>query len=213
MFHRSPPITRALLLSGVLIFASQELLGELPFLSFMLWPVGDFQGSAHGLLLSVGFRPWQVLTYGFLHGGVQHLFFNMLALYMFGAPLEAHWGSRRFALYYFACVLGAGLVQLLVATWAVQSGDLPYPTVGASGGVFGLLLAFGISFPRVLLVFGPFRMPAWVAVVGYGVLELLLGLTGLQPDVAHFAHLGGMLFGFLLLQYWRDSWPFGPEKR
>ena len=216
MLDRLPPITRALLLSGVVVFALQSLLGELAFLPFMLWPIGDFHaGFVQGAPLSVGFLPWQVLTYGFLHGSVQHLFFNMLALYMFGAPLEATWGSRRYALYYFACLAGAGLVQLVVASWAVRSGAGPYPTVGASGGVFGLLLAYGMLFPhhRLMLLFPPIPMKAWVFVIGYGVLELLLGITGAQPGVAHFAHLGGMAFGFVIIQFWRGRWPFRPRRR
>lgn len=216
MLDRLPPITRALLLSGVVVYALQALLGEIAFLPFMLWPLGEFHaGFVQGAPLSVGFLPWQIVTYGFLHGSVQHLFFNLLALYMFGAPLEATWGSRRFALYYFVCLAGAGLVQLFVATWALKSGVGPYPTVGASGGVFGLLLAYGMLFPhhRVMLLFPPIPMKAWVFVIGYGVLELLLGITGAQPGVAHFAHLGGMAFGFFIIQYWRGRWPFGQRPR
>jgi membrane associated rhomboid family serine protease len=215
MFDRLPPVTRALLLSGVAVFALQAMLGDVAFLPFMLWPLGDFlAGYVAGDPVTVGFLPWQVLTYGFLHGNVQHLFFNLLAVYMFGGPLEATWGSRRFALYYFTCMAGAGLVQLAVATWAVKSGEDPYPTVGASGGVFGLLLAYGMLFPhhRLMLLFPPIPMKAWVFVLGYGVLELLLGITGAQPGVAHFAHLGGMAFGFFIIQYWRGRWPFGPRR-
>lgn len=216
MLERLPPITRALLWSNGIVFVLQALLGEAPFLSFMLWPWGDFTaGYVAGDRISVGFLPWQLLSYGFLHGGIPHLFFNMLALMMFGAPLEATWGSRRFAIYYFTCVVGAGLVQLIVATQALQSGSGPYPTVGASGGVFGLLLAYGMLFPhqRVMLLIPPIPMKAWVLVIVYGALELLLGLTGAQPGVAHFAHLGGMLFGFLLIQYWRGRWPFSPRPK
>jgi membrane associated rhomboid family serine protease len=211
-----PPITRALLIAGAIVFVLQGALGKAAFLPFMLWPLGEYPaGYLDGELVTVGFLPWQVLSYGFLHGSVPHVAFNLLAIYMFGAPLEALWGSRRFAWYYFVSLAGAGLVQLAVATYAVKSGEGIYPTVGASGGVFGLLMAYGMLFPnhRIMLIFPPIPMKAWVFVLGYGVLELLLGLTGAQPGVAHFAHLGGMAFGFVLLQYWRGRWPFRRRPR
>ena len=215
MLNNVPPITRALLIANVLLFLALMGLGEARFMNLMLWPMGDFpvrlpDGSA-GL---VGFLPWQLVTYGFLHGGMTHLFFNMFALWMFGGPLEATWGSRRFLQYYLVCVVGAGLVQLLVATLAANGGGA-YPTVGASGGVFGLLLAYGMLFPnhRLMLLFPPIPMRARTFVIGYGLLELFLGVTGTAPGVAHFAHLGGMAFGFLLIQYWRGRWPFRRSRR
>jgi membrane associated rhomboid family serine protease len=215
MFDRLPPITKALLWSNGAFFLLQQLLLEANFIPFMLWPFGQFPlGYQGGELIVAEFFPWQLLTYGFLHGSLMHLFFNMLALVMFGAPLEATWGSRRFATYYFTCLIGAGAVQLIVATLAAQQ-DNVYPTVGASGGVFGLLLAYGMLFPnhRVMLLIPPIPMKAWMLVVGYGVLELVLGVTGTQSGVAHFAHLGGMAFGFFLIQYWRGRWPFRPRRR
>lgn len=218
MPDRIPMLTRALLIANGLLFLAQTGLGDVPFLDFMLWPWGEYPiRLAPAQLGQVGFEPWQLLSYGFLHGGLPHLFFNMFALWMFGSPLEATWGSQRFAIYYFACVLGAGLVQLVVATMAVNSGSTPYPTIGASGGVFGVLLAYGILFPdqRVMLVFPPIPMRARTFVIFYGIVELILGVTGTRSGVAHFAHLGGMAFGFLLLQYWRGRWPFrsrGPER-
>lgn len=210
------PVVRALLWSNGVAFVAQMLLGDVPFFAFMLWPWGEhLLGFDAGAPVTMGFLPWQLLTYGFLHGGVAHLFFNMLALVMFGAVLEQTWGSRRFAIYYFTCVLGAGLVQLVVATYSVQQGGPAYPTIGASGGVFGLLLAYGVLFPnhRLMLLFPPIPMKAWVFVLGYGLLELFLGVTGTQAGVAHFAHLGGMAFGFFLLQYWRGRWPFRSKRR
>jgi membrane associated rhomboid family serine protease len=157
--------------------------------------------------------PWQLLSYGFLHdpGNFAHLIFNMLALLMFGAPLEYVWGNRRFLTYYLTCVAGAGLCQLLVGSWAVMQGGSAYPTIGASGGVFGLLLAYGMLFPnqRVMLLIPPIPMKARTLVFVYGAIELLLGFSGLQPGVAHFAHLGGMLFGYLLIRHWRGQPPFG----
>jgi len=210
-----PPLTRALLLANGLVYLLQATLGDLLFLDFMLWPWGEFRGEVDGRVETVGFLPWQLLTYGFLHGDFLHLAFNMFALMMFGAPVEQTMGSRRFGTFYFATVAGAGLVQLLVVTLALQDGGRPIPTVGASGGVFGVLLAFGMLFPhqRVMLLFPPIPMKAWVLVLGYGALELLLGVTRTQSGVAHFAHLGGMLFGFLLIQYWRGRWPFPPRRR
>lgn len=215
MLDRLPPIVKALLWSNGLLYLAQQLLGDMAFLAFMLWPFGEHPVYDAVGSTTIGFLPWQLVTYGFLHGSTPHLLFNMLALAMFGAPLESTWGSRRFAIYYFTCVAGAGLVQLGVATWTLGQGQGAYPTLGASGGVFGLLLAYGMLFPhqRVMLLFPPIPMKAWMLVVGYGVLELLLGITGSQPGVAHFAHLGGMAFGFLMIQYWRGRWPFGPKRR
>ena len=127
----------------------------------------------------------------------------MFALYMFGAAIERVFGGRRYLVYYFMSVLAAAVTQLLVAA---VSGAV-YPTVGASGGIFGLLLAYGIYFPtsRVMLLFPPIPMSARAFVVVYAVIELYLGVTGTQEGVAHFAHLGGMLGGYLTLRYWRGG--------
>lgn len=146
------------------------------------------------------FTPWQLVSYGFLHGNFNHLFFNMFAVWMFGTPLEQGWGSQRFAAYYFLCVAGAGVMQLLVQLF---EGGV-YPTIGASGGVFGLLLAYGAMWPnnRIFLLFFPVPIKAKWFVLIYGGIELLLGFTRTMPGVAHFAHLGGMIFGALLLYKW-----------
>jgi len=207
VFNQLPPVTRALLISNGLVFLFQQLLPPQTFVSFALWPLVDVPNRFGGTEML--FLPWQLLTYGFLHGNLAHLFFNMLALLMFGGPIEQVWGPRRFALYYVVCVVGAGLVQLVVATMAAQGGEL-YPTIGASGGVFGILLAYGMMFPhhRVMLLFPPIPMKARTLVIAYGAIELFMGVTGTQAGVAHFAHLGGMLFGFLLIQYWRGRPPF-----
>ncbi|GAB3727870.1 rhomboid family intramembrane serine protease [Luteimonas pelagia] len=209
MFSNIPPVTKALLIANGVAFALQMLLGNAVFGAFMLWPLGD--ASLDPYAQAQGFLPWQLLTYGFLHGNLPHLLFNMLALLMFGAPLEYTWGNRRFATYYLACVAGAGLCQLVVASWMLSETGLSYPTVGASGGVFGLLLAYGMLFPnqRVMLLIPPIPMKARTLVIVYGVITLLLGITGTAPGVAHFAHLGGMLFGWLLIRYWRGQPPFG----
>lgn len=149
------------------------------------------------------FQLWQLATYSFLHGSITHLLLNMYALWLFGTRMEQVWGSGAFAIYYFFCVIGAGFVQLLVSTMAAGEGSI-YPTIGASGGVFGLLLAFGLTFPneRLMLIFPPVVLRAKWLVLIYGCIELWAGVTGTQEGVAHFAHLGGMLFGYLLLRYW-----------
>ena len=207
-----PRVTKILLIANIVGFALQALLGDGRLLALMLWPLG---GDAYGAAAyAPSFMPWQLLSYAFLHGGFAHIAFNMLALVMFGAPLEYTWGERRYLASYLVCVVGAGLCQLAVGSWAVSNGADPYPTIGASGGVFGLLLAYGMLFPnqRVMLLFPPIPMKARTLVIVYGLFELGLGVTGLQPGVAHFAHLGGMLFGWLLIRYWRGQPPFGGSK-
>jgi membrane associated rhomboid family serine protease len=128
----------------------------------------------------------------------------MFALYMFGSEIERSMGARKYLSYYFTCVIGAAVAQVLVMKWM---GSPPAPTMGASGAVFGILLAFGVAFPhrRVVLLIPPIPMPAWLFVTLYGLLELGLGVFGTQQGVAHFAHLGGMAAGFLLILYWRHA--------
>jgi membrane associated rhomboid family serine protease len=194
--HSIPPVTLALIIANVVVYLAELVLGEVLFGWFALWPLGP------------DFLPWQVVTYSFLHArdNVFHLFFNMLALYMFGTDIERIFGQRRYLIYYMSAVLTAAFAQLTVA---VLSGS-GYPTVGASGGVFGILLAFALYFPRriIVLLIPPIPMPAWLFVILYGLVELYLGVTGTQQGVAHFAHLGGMLGGFFTIQYWRGRWPF-----
>jgi len=146
------------------------------------------------------FYPWQVVTYAFLHGDFGHLFFNMFAVWMFGTPLERAWGMQRFTVYYATCVVGAALIQILVQQF---EGGI-YPTIGASGGVFGLLLAYGAMWPhnKIFLIFFPVPIEARWFVLIYGALELLFGVTKTMPGIAHFAHLGGMVFGAILLYHW-----------
>lgn len=187
-----PNVIFALLIANGLVFALQQMSAEFLYINFALWPATDPRSP---------FMPWQLLTYGFLHGNTTHIFFNMFGLWMFGRDLEQFMGSQRFLIYFLVCVIGAGIVQLVVA--AMQGGL--YPTVGASGGVFGILLAYGLTFPNRIVVplFPPIPMRAITFVFIYGLLELYLGVSGGAPGIANFAHLGGMLFGFLLLQYWR----------
>jgi membrane associated rhomboid family serine protease len=190
-----PPVTQALLLANVAVFLLQSVTGD-ALNAFALWPLG-----------SGYFAPWQIVSYGFLHGGFAHIFFNMLGLYMFGSDIERLFGSRYFLAYYFACLVAAAISQLVVTTLV---GGPPVPTVGASGALYGLLLAFGMYFPRrmVVLIFPPIPMPARVFVIVFGGLELLFGVTGTADGVAHFAHLGGMLGGWLVIQYRRRGFPF-----
>lgn len=201
-----PAVTRALLIANVVIFALQMLGGDSVIVAhFALWPLGPQQlvRMDDGSVFALGFQPWQLITYSFLHGGVPHIAFNMLALWMFGGPVENALGPRRYTFYYFACVLGAGVAQLATIHFFQAQGF--YPTLGASGGVFGLLLAFAVLYPqaKVFLFLIPVPVPARIAVVGYMILELYLGVTGTQAGVAHFAHLGGAVVGFALIQYWR----------
>jgi len=192
-----PPLTRALMIACTVIFMLQQVV----FLSgvFALWPIG-----------SGNFLPWQLVTYAFLHGGVGHLFFNMLGLWMFGSELERVWGQQRYWQFLLAGVLTAALAQLLITALAGSR----VPTVGASGALYALLLAFGMLFPnRVIMpLFPPIPMKARTFVIVFGALELLLGLMDVG-GVAHFAHLGGMVGGFLMIRYWRGQPPFGSRRR
>ena len=207
-FSVFPPVIKNLLIINGLVFMAQLLYDPILVPLFALWPLGT------PFVNVPDFWPWQLVSYGFLHGSFMHILFNMFALWMFGVQIENVWGSKRFAIYYFSCVIGAGLVQLVVATIAAKSGDI-YPTVGASGGVFGILLAFGMLFPNqvIMLLFPPIPMKAKWLVIGYGVLELYAAVTGTQAGVANFAHLGGMVFGFVLIMYWRGKLPIQPKRR
>ncbi len=181
----NPPVALIIIGLCVIIFLLQ---GGLPA-SLALWP-----------LESGRFQLWQLISYGFLHGNFNHIFFNLFAVWMFGLQIERVWGSQRFLLYYVVCLLGAALTQLLVQ----QLNGGMYPTIGASGAVFGLLLAFGVMFPnnRIFLIFLPVPIKAKWFVLIYAAVELLFGVTDTMPQVAHFAHLGGLIGGAALLWYW-----------
>ena len=197
MFPRLLPVTRNLLIANGVAYLLQLVLSPVLELWLALWPVGH------------GFMPWQLLSYAFLHGGVFHLLFNMFGLWMFGSELERLWGGRRYIHFLLASTLAAALVQL-VWTQLIGSNSA---TVGASGALYGLLLGFGMLFPNrtIQLLIPPIPMPAKVYVAVFGGLELLLGLSG-PSGVAHFAHLGGMLGGFLMIQYWRGRAPFSRKR-
>jgi membrane associated rhomboid family serine protease len=193
--------------------------------------------------LSEQFKPIQIVTHMFLHGGVWHLVFNMFALYMFGQVLEQVWGPKRFLIYYFVCGLGAALIHETVIAFqyyhlanalstenlqlVINEGTAAFnkglgfgnetmdsleillntPTVGASGAVFGLLLAFGVLFPntQLMLLFPPIPIKAKYFVTIYGAIELYMAITQQGGNIAHAAHLGGMLFGYILIRYWRKT--------
>jgi membrane associated rhomboid family serine protease len=190
-----PPVTKVFMLVCVAVYCLNYLLGRALDGLFALWPLGSGK-----------FMPWQVLSYAFLHGDVGHLFFNMLGLWMFGGELERLWGQKRFIQFLIAGALAAAAVQIV---WTMFIGSR-VPTVGASGALFALLLAFGMLFPNriIMPLFPPIPMKAKIFVAIFGALELVFGLMG-SSGVAHFAHLGGMLGGFLMIRYWRRKSPFG----
>ena len=203
----TPPVVKNLIIANCVALLATELL-----------PFGDAIIERFALfnVVSPLFHSFQVFTYMFLHGGVSHLFFNMFALWMFGRTLEMELGSQRFFTYYMVCGVGAALIQLGVsyAEYAhlldaagvyAASRLLVIPTVGASGAVFGLLLAFGVLHPnnRIMLMFPPVVLKDKWFVLIYGLIELVFGMSGYQAGVAHFAHLGGMIWGFALLHWWK----------
>lgn len=222
MFQQATPVVRNLLIINIIFYV----------VTHFLYP--DLRGVLAGYYPSAPqFQPWQVITHMFMHAGLGHLFFNMFALFMFGSQLERVWGPKRFLNYYLACGLGAFFLHELVVgygffstygAWFPQVEELYpnlgysarlataqemfIPVVGASGAVFGLLLGFGMLFPntRLQLLFPPVPIKARYFVMGYGALELMLALDNSPGDnVAHFAHLGGMIFGYFLLKKWQKD--------
>lgn len=205
----TPPVVKNLIIANCVMLLATTLL---PFRNDIIGHLALFNPE------SPLFHSYQIFTYMFLHGGVSHLFFNMFALWMFGRTLEYELGSPRFLTYYLVCGMGAALLQMgvgyleyshAVSTIGLSAGFdlLRIPTVGASGAVFGLLLAFGVLHPNqvIMLIFPPVAMKAKWFVVAYGVIELFFGLSGYQQGVAHFAHIGGMLWGLALLYWWRGK--------
>ncbi|MDO9387267.1 MAG: rhomboid family intramembrane serine protease [Thiobacillus sp.] len=194
-----PPITATLILMNVMIYALGIATGPDIIRVFGLWSPGS-DGTFH---------VWQLITYSFLHGSLLHLGLNMVAIWMFGAALEKRWDDLRYLLTYLLSVAVAAMTQIAVSGYSLHAGG---PVIGASGGVFGLLLAYAMYFPnRVLvIIFLPFiRIPARTFVLGYGIVELLLGVTNTLSGVAHFAHLGGLFGGWLGVQYFRGHGLFG----
>ena len=191
-----PPVTQFLVIANVVMFLLTQMAGPAIIQWFALWPLGS------GL-----FMPWQPASYAFLHAGLTHLMFNMFGLWMFGSELERVWGSRRLAVFFGVSVLAAAAAQLVVGMLSQSMA----PTIGASGGLFGLLAGFAIVFPRrkITPLIPPIPMPAWLFVTLYGLIELSLGVTGSAAGVAHFAHLGGLFGGWMVIRYWRGQPPFG----
>ena len=197
-YFRTPPVVKNLLIANCIMFLAVTLIQ--PFAEFceqymyLWWSRGIFDPSFHS---------YQIVTYMFLHAGFGHLFSNMFALWMFGRTLEYELGSKRFLIYYMVCGIGAALIQIAVATLFGENLTL----LGASGAVFGLLLAFGVMHPNneIYIIPLPFPIKAKWFVLGYAVLEVLLGWSGANTGVAHFAHVGGMLWGLALLFWWRKK--------
>ncbi|MES2285708.1 MAG: rhomboid family intramembrane serine protease [Bacteroidota bacterium] len=228
-----------LVVKNLLIINGLFFLTTLVFETQLNFDLSDYLGLHYPLAES--FRPWQLVSYMFMHGNFMHLFFNMFALWMFGNTLENYWGPKRFLIYYMATGIGAGIIQLLVTHFRLmslysqiseeglnfvitkgseiyQSGQnfsdpiagkinllMNSVTIGASGAVFGILLAFGMLFPNTLLyIYFAIPIKAKWFVVLYGAVELYSGIANSSGDnVAHFAHLGGMLFGFILIKFWQ----------
>ena len=186
------PATWTLILINIGVYRLEKASPNLVLGLFALWPLG-----------SGAFHFWQLITYAFLHdpSNLAHIFFNMFALFMFGRSLEQYWGARRFVIYYLICVLAAAVTQLAVEA----ASGVGEQTIGASGGIFGVLLAFAWYFPRqrLFIIPIPIPIPAWLFVTGYALLELFFGVTGREGGVAHFAHLGGLLGVALCILYWR----------
>lgn len=235
-FRGMPPVVLNLIIINALMLLITELFKDKIDLYHLL--------GLH-FFSSQWFESWQFVTYMFMHGGFYHLLFNMFALWMFGIVLEQVWGAKRFLTFYLVTGIGAGLIQLLVAYFRINSFEAALtteqinavyntapdlwndalvktqeaannmvalyravntPTVGASGSVFGILLAFGMLFPNTLIyVFFAIPIKAKYFVMIYGVLELYYGVAGTSDGIAHFAHLGGMLFGYILIRYWKKK--------
>lgn len=181
-----PPAVKHLLIWNVIIYLASWTPGIGAWLQ-TYGPLFPIQ-SSH-------FYPWQFVTYMFLHANFSHILFNLFALWMFGQAIENYWGTKRFAIYYFLTGIGAGLLYILINI---------NPVIGASGAVYGILLAFGMMFPDrpIYFILLPIPIKAKYFVAFFGALELYSGVAGSQQGVAHFAHLGGMLVGFILIKFW-----------
>ncbi len=187
-FSIFPPAVKHLLIVNLLVFfaLTNPVMGNFLIKYGALWPIGS------GM-----FAPWQLVTYMFLHAGFGHVLFNLFALWIFGQGIENFWGTKRFTIYYFLTGIGAALLHM----WISGTGA---PTVGASGAVFGILLAFGMMFPDryIILLIPPIPIKAKYFVAIFGAIELFSGIMRPDSGIAHFAHLGGMVIGFLLIKYW-----------
>ena len=197
-YFKTPPVVKNLLIINCLVYLAVTLIdGVNHFCAeyLQLWWTNAYNAPE--------FHSYQLITYMFLHAGLGHLFGNMFALWMFGRTLEHEIGSKRFLIYYLVCGVGAALIQMGIAS--IFNEDLTL--LGASGAVMGLLLAFGLMHPNNVIYVMPLPFPIkakWF-VIGYAVLELVLGSSGLSTGIAHFAHIGGMLWGLVLLLVWKKQ--------
>lgn len=192
-------MVQLLILANVVVFVAELFAGDALIRAFALWPPAASAGGSYGV-----FMPWQPLTYAFLHANGAHLALNMLGLYMFGRDVEHTLGAMRTWLLYLSSILSAAFAQIVCTILGILPAG---PVIGASGGVFGLLLAYAVLFPNRTIVplIPPIPMPAWVFATLYAVVELTLGVSEMQSNVAHFAHLGGMAGSGLLLRRWLHS--------
>ena len=208
-----PPVTRNILLINFMVWAFDAIAQNFG-VQIVQW-LGLFNWGADAFHGAWSFHIWQPLTYMFLHADFWHVFFNMFAVWMFGSAIEREWGSQKYLTYYLVSGIGAALVQELVWMWT--NGTAPAITIGASGAVFGILFAFGWLFPeaKLFLMFIPIPIPSRWFVAGYAIVELFARIHPIMPgdNVAHFAHLGGLLFGWLLILYWKHkpNWPSRPR--
>ncbi len=213
-----PPVTKNIIIINVLIFLGSIVAPK--------YGINLTQWFGLHFFMAPDFKLYQLFTYMFMHGGFEHLFFNMFAVWMFGRVLEQVWGPKRFLFYYIACGVGAGLIQELVqyiqyatvlsgydsvnmgGNYVIPMSDYlnMMTTVGASGAIYAILLAFGMIFPnQPIYLYFLLPMKAKYFVMGYAVLELIFGMSQRGDGIAHFAHLGGMLFGFILIMYWKKK--------
>ena len=203
MLERMTPVVKNLVIINVLVFLAQQAMPQITSKFVGHYPLGG------------GFEPWQVISHMFMHGGVGHLFFNMFALVVFGSALERVWGSKRFLQFYLLCGIGAFLIFEATVGYSLYNligqVSIEHPTglvIGASGAVYGLLLGFGMLFPNteLMLLFPPIPIKAKYFVIIYGLLELSMAMSNNQGDnVAHVAHLGGMVIGYILIKKWQNS--------
>ena len=200
-----PTVTKNLVAINILMFIATLVNENFMVANFaMFYPASPF------------FKPWQILTHMFMHGGFWHIFFNMYSLLMFGSILERSLGPKKFLIFYFVTGLGAVAlhtgVEWMQARVFIANGAagayqqlLVTPTLGASGAIYGVLIGFAMLYPqaRLILIFPPIPVKAKWLVIIFAAIELFFGINGIQEGVAHFAHLGGMLFGWLLIRWWR----------
>ncbi|MCB9282527.1 MAG: rhomboid family intramembrane serine protease [Lewinellaceae bacterium] len=196
--YRITDTVKHLLIINVLVYFGTLLLGPQRYALAVYFPTSEF------------FRPYQIVTHMFMHGNLTHLFFNMFGLFMFGPPLESIWGPKRFLGYYLITGFGALGLHLLATYIEIQmdpgmASTINVPMLGASGAIFGLLAGFGMIFPNatIMLLFPPIPIKAKYFVLIYAAIEFFLGVSNPNGGVAHFAHVGGALFGVLLVLYWR----------